>query len=121
MGLFQFIGDLIDIARLHNATNEMVKNGVLSQDQADDIWSSAADAGRREFHESRQRNSQSYVSYECCSNCKYYSWGECWYFYEGNPGFRYSSYYRPDYHGETRDISEPDDSICDCYSRDYDK
>ena len=55
----------------------------------------------------------------CCSNCKHYIMGECFYYYEGHPGYSYSSYHRFDYHGETRDIYDPDGTVCNGYERRY--
>ena len=118
MGL---IGDLIELASLKRTTKEMVQNGVISQEQEDEIWSSAREAGNRSFRETRQRNSQRSVGHNCCSNCEYFFWGECWYYYEGKPGFNRSQYHSFDYHGETQEIFYPDESICGNYKRDYNK
>ena len=68
---------------------------------------------------SQSRQSSSGGSRRCCSNCKHFSWGECWYYYEGHPGFTRSSYHRFDYHGETRQVRYPDETACDGYERKY--
>ncbi|MBO5110437.1 MAG: hypothetical protein J6D21_06940 [Clostridia bacterium] len=75
MGLIGFVGDLIAIARLKNATKEMVQNGVLSQEQEKEIWGSAKEAGKQAFVESRQQQrieEQRRIQYECCANCRYF-------------------------------------------------
>lgn len=71
MGL---IGDLIGLARAKSTTRNMVKNGLITQEQADEIWESAREAGNRAYVESKQRRKeeeQRRIRYECCANCRY--------------------------------------------------
>jgi hypothetical protein len=74
MGL---IGDLIAIKRMKKITRDCVANGRLTQEQADDIWDSARDAGRNAYRESKERQrmgEQRSSNVKCCENCKYFSY-----------------------------------------------
>ena len=93
----------------------MVNNGMLSEEDKN----RAVSDFRADMSSSSSRSTARLGN--CCSTCKYFSWGECWYFYEGNPGFRYYAGRRYDDHGYTRQIDYPNDSICEAFERDYNK
>jgi len=93
----------------------LVDQGRMTQDEVDRV---VADF-KSETGRSTPSNGTRKIN--CCSTCKYFSWGECWYYYEGNPGFNYSQYHRYNYHGETQKINYPDGSICDNFRRDANK
>ena len=73
MGL---IRDLVEIKRLKKMTNNMVESGLLTEEQREEIWDSAREAGRQAYAESKAKQrgeSQRSSSRGCCANCVYFS------------------------------------------------
>ena len=102
--------------KLERDMQGMVDSGRLSQDDVDRAVSEFKSDCNRARPTAQKRRMP-----DCCSCCRYFSWNECWYFYEGNPGFVRHSYDSFDYHGQTRSVDYPDESICGRFERDIDK
>ena len=105
------------------ATNKdvryMIESGQWTDADMDRIINEALEETDAKYKAKSPQSRQTASGCKCCSNCRHFSWGECWYYYEGHPGFNYNSSYRPDYHGETREISYPDSTVCNGYEKKY--
>ena len=67
---------MIDARRVTKSIQNMVSNGLITQEQADEIWAHAGEEGRKAYHEAKREQhleAQRRASVKCCDNCRWFS------------------------------------------------
>ena len=132
MGLLDFVvGKVADgVARVYLETNSnyryLVDNGYCDKKELKNEIMGTVQTQRQEQVRVKQVQAQAArqksIERGYCTTCKHFSWGECWYYYEGHPGYNPN---KVDEYGnscsEPIEIFSPETHSCSRYERDWNK